>query len=99
MVTPDTLDVDSFSQRKTHIDRCIEIGELNATTPLVVPNLEVGELPLVGSFKGQRRVLVRISESAYNIDKLLRTHGVLKYIDENGNMHVVNSVVDYLEVL
>lgn len=99
MVTPDTLDVESFSQRRTHVDKCIELGELNETTPLVVPNLEVGELPLVGTYKDQRRVLTRISESAYNIDKLLRTHGVLKYIDGNGSMHVINNVIDYLEVL
>lgn len=99
MVESGTLDVASFGQRKAQVTRYLEVLELNPTYPLVVGLLEEGELQVIAEYKGQRRVIANISESAYNVDKLLRTHGELKYVTETGESYPIKSVIDYLEVI
>ncbi len=51
----------------------------NETLPVVVQTLEKGDMQLIVELKGQRKVVARISESAFNIDKLLRTVGPIFY--------------------
>lgn len=100
MIEGRSIDVDAFTAKRVNARYPnIFIPSLNGTTPLVVELLEKGELPVIGEHNGQRRVICYISESAYNIDKLLRTHDVLKYMSDADSTYDVHSVREYLEVV
>lgn len=77
----------------------ITLKNINETTPLVLSTLTKGDMKIIGEYKGQRKVLGSISGSAYNIDKLLRTHETLDYVMSSDTVCSINSVRDYLEVL
>jgi len=77
----------------------VVLRSVNDTTPLVVKLLEKGELPLVGILGDIRKVVAYISPSAYNIEKLLRTHDDIVYNRDENTRVQIRSVVDYLEVV
>lgn len=93
------VNVEELTHNKVNLQYpYIELNSLNDTTPLILSLLEKGDLKVVGSLQGQRRVLGSISESAYNIDKLLRTHDSVNYVSETG-VREITTVVEYLEAL
>ena len=95
-----SLNVDEFSQRRTQIKYPnITLLDVNPTTPLVRTLVEVGDIPIHGKYNGKTVVVGRMSNSAYNIDKLLRTHGTLIYSTSEETSYEINSIKDYLEVV
>ena len=93
-----TLDVEEFSKRySTAMYPRFELVRLNDTTPLVVSLLEQGGVPLIGVYKGERRIIGTVSNSAYNVNKILKTHGSLWYYKTKDNFREVGYIEDYLE--
>lgn len=75
-----TIDVEALTERKTSEKfPCILISAPNQTVPLVVSGLEKGDMQLHCEYQGKRKVVAYISESAFNIDKLIRTLGSICY--------------------
>ncbi len=77
----------------------IVIADVNETTPLVVQLLEEGDMPVIGVIGNSRKIIARISKSAYNIDKLMRTHSDITLNQEVSNRVRIRSVREYLEVM
>lgn len=93
------MNVNDFSKRTTEVRYpFLKILTPNATVPLIVSVLEEGEVPLLLTLNGVSKVIKRISKSAYNIDKMLRTCGSLEYHRGEGDVVLINDIVDYLEV-
>lgn len=100
MIQGKTLDIQSFRSQKVQSKfPCVMLRNLNETTPLVVSMLEEGDLPLLAEYKGQKRIVKNISDSAYNIDKLIRTHGDLTYFESEDSVREIATVREYLEVI
>ena len=100
MVKGLVLDVESFQSKLVTISYpYLFLPFVNETTTLVVDVLEEGELPLVAVYKGQVRVVKYISTSGYNVDKLLRTHEKVEYIESEGVSFALKSTKEYLEVI
>lgn len=76
----------------------ILLPEVNQATPLIVKLLDPGTLPLVGELNGIKKVIARVSDSAYNIDKLLRTHSEVRFNKNKEESYDLSSITDYLEV-
>lgn len=93
------LNVEEFSRKHTNIKYPnFILNNINETTPLVVSLLEEGEIPLIGIHNGVKKVVKYISNSAYNVDKILRTHGVITYVLSESDSKVIKRIQDYLEV-
>lgn len=93
------IDIYEFSKRTTPvIYPYLKILEPNNTTPLIVSVLETGDMPLIIELDGIRKVVARISMSALNIDKLLRTCGSLELTKSADEVTLIKEVTDYLEV-
>ena len=73
------------------------ITQPNATTSTVLPVLEKGVMPVIVQFEGQERILTRVRNSAYVIDKLLRTHSGLQYLKDSSTTIQIESIKDYME--
>ncbi len=94
------IDVYKFSSRKGEVTYPnITVLSPNKTTPLIVGLLKEGEMPLILELNGDRKIVKRISISAYNIDWMLRTCGSLRYRKSENEETIINSIEDYLEVL
>lgn len=75
-----SINIEQVTERRTDEQfPNVVIPTPNDTLVVVIPTLEKGDMQLITEFKGKRKVLARISQSAYNIDRLLRTVGILKY--------------------
>ena len=68
----------------------------NETVPVIVRSLEKGEMQVIVSFNDKRKVVARISESAHNINRLLRTCGALEFYKSESETYRINTVEDYL---
>lgn len=77
----------------------LEVDNLNDLTPLVVGLLQPGSIPVVGVYQGKKKVMARVSPSAYNVDKILRTHDGVYVCESETDKHLIRSVKDWLEVL
>lgn len=75
------------------------LEEVNQTTPVVVSLLEKGDIPVIGELNGERKVIAHMSSSAYNIDKLMRTHSSVRYSKSETERFSLTSIADYLEVV
>jgi 16S rRNA A1518/A1519 N6-dimethyltransferase RsmA/KsgA/DIM1 with predicted DNA glycosylase/AP lyase activity len=71
----------------------------NETLPVVVRTLEKGDMQLIVEFNGKRKVVANISESAYNISKLLRTVGHISYRKSADEVIDVGDIVTYLNCI
>ena len=92
------IDVDALRSRT--IDRPypnFHISKLNNTVPIVISSLEEGDVPLLGTLNGTTKILKRISNSAININRLLRVTEVEYHKDAN-NFRNMKSIEDYMEV-
>lgn len=75
-----SINIEQVTERRTDEQfPNVVIPTPNDTLVVVIPTLEKGDMQLITEFKGKRKVLARISQSAYNIDRLLRTVGNLQY--------------------
>ena len=77
----------------------IVIADANDTTPLVAGLLEKGTMALICAVDKKRKVVGHISESAYNIDRILRTHGDVTLNQSVSNRVRIHSVREYMEVM
>lgn len=68
----------------------------NETLPVVVRTLEKGDMQLIVEFNGKRKVVASISESAYNINKLIRTVGHISYRKSSEEVIDVGDITTYL---
>ena len=100
MVEGKALDIQDFRSKQIQLKYpCVLITDLNATTPLVVGQLEAGDIPLIAEYNNVKRVVCNISNSAYNIDKLLRTHEGIQYLQSESSFKDITNIRDYLEVI
>lgn len=100
MISGKKLDVEAFaSQRVSAVYPCFEIVSFNDTLPLVISSLEKGDIPLVAVHEGKKKIACRISSTAFNISKLLRTQGELICFKSATEFRHVNRIQDYLEVI
>lgn len=77
----------------------IVIADANDTTPLVVSLLEKGDMALICVVEKKRKVVAHISRSAFNMDRILRTHGDVTLNQSVANRVRIHSVKEYLEVM
>lgn len=79
-MSKDTINLDELTARKTSEKYPnLMLCSPNDTVPVVVKNLQEGDMQLIAEWNGKRKVLAYISPSAYNVSMLLRTTGLLKY--------------------
>ena len=71
----------------------------NDNVPVVIKSLEEGDMQLIVEFQGKRKVVARISESALNIDKLIRTVGLVNYCSSNESSVEVADITTYLNCI
>lgn len=71
----------------------------NDNVPVVIKSLEEGDMQLIVEFQGKRKVVARISESALNIDKLIRTVGLVNYCSSNESSVEVANITTYLNCI
>lgn len=100
MIESISLDIDQFGKQRSKLDYpYLEILEVNDVLPLVVGALEKGDMQVIAKHNGVNKIIGRISLSAYNIDKLIRTKQVLRlHITEEDNA-IITCIQDYLEVI
>ena len=92
------LNIYEFSKRTTDTTYpYMVIVSPNATVPLIIRDIESGDIPLVVTINGNRKVVTRMSGSAYNVDKLIRTCGALELHKSEQEVKLINSVVEYME--
>ena len=95
-----TLDVQSFSQRSVQAGYpYFKLREMSQVTPSVVKLLEEGDIHLRGSYNGKEVVVMRISNSAFNVWRLIRTHGSIVYCISPEESFLIESVEQYLEII
>lgn len=93
-----SLDPDALRSRTTKMPYPnIHIKDLNKCVPIVVNSLEEGSLPLLGTLNGVTKIIKKISESSYNINKLLRVTSLEVNINE-GYSRNIETISDYMEV-
>ena len=93
-----SIDVDKLRSRSVEMPYPhLTITDLNNCVPIVVSALEEGDLPLIGTHKGQTKIIKLISASALNINKLLKVTS-LSYSKDKENSCDIKSVIDYMEV-
>lgn len=92
-----SIDIQELTERKTS-ERFpnVLIKTPNETLPVVVRTLEKGDMQLIVEFNGRRKVVDEISQSAYNIDKLIRTVGNISYRKDSNQVFDVGDIVTYL---
>ena len=94
------LDVEAFSQRKTTLSYPnVFLGEVNVSTAIVLQALEEGVIPVIGESNGEKRIIKNISDSVFNIEKLLRIHRNIYYNKSEAENFKLKDVKDYLEVI
>lgn len=92
------IDIEELTKVKTNESfPNITVHTLVLTMPTVVQALEKGDMQLIIEHNGERKVPMRISESAVNIDRLLRTCGPITYAKSPTEFCKIESVLDYLK--
>lgn len=93
----EAVNVDNLvSHKTTYKYPNILLLKHNDTLPLMTAILEKGDTQVILNYKGQQRVVARISESGYNIDWLLRTMGSFRLYKSPTDYVDIFSVEDYL---
>lgn len=95
----ESINIYEFSKRTTEeVFPYITIVSPNNTVPLIVSVVEPGDIPLVIELNGTKKVVARMSASAFNVDKLMRTCGSLEYHVDKDNVILLQDITDYMEV-
>lgn len=94
------INIEELTSRKTDEEfPNILVTSPNDTLPVVVRSLEKGDMQLVVEWNGVRKVVARISASALNVEKLLRTvHGV-EFVTSKDSSISISNITDYLEAV
>lgn len=92
-----SINLEELTSRKTSESYPnLEICTPNDTVPVIVRDLQEGDMQLIVEYNGKRKVVKRISSSAYNVGMLLRTTGKLKYNMGNGIGVEIPDIETYL---
>lgn len=92
-----TINIDDFVSRKTEeAFPNFLITNPNQTLPVVVRNLEEGDTQLIVEVNGVRKCVKRVSRSALNVNKLLRTVGSFEYVLGQGSSVTITDIEKYL---
>lgn len=95
-----SINIEELTSRKTsETFPNIVITKPNENIPVVVRSLEEGDMQLIIEYKGKRKVVARISPSALNVDKLLRTAGSITYHKDENQHFEITDVSMYLGCL
>lgn len=95
-----SINIDDLVSRKTEETYPnFLIQHPNDTVPIVVRSLEEGDTQLIVEFNGQRKCVKRISRSAINVKRLLRTVGHLEYVLGQGSSVTIDDIETYLNVV
>lgn len=94
------LDISTFN--KKYVDLKVPAIIITKPTDALVPVLKScmydGEVSLVLEVKGERKLVRKISESAYNMISLLKVSSGIIFVDEERKEHNITCISDYLEV-
>jgi hypothetical protein len=91
-IDPDNFKSKSVSTPYPHI----KIVELNIATKLVVDSLDEGDMPLLATYKGETKIIKSISNSAININRLLKVND-LDVVFSKDNIYNIQNILDYME--
>lgn len=95
-----SINIEELTSRKTSESfPNIVITKPNENMPVVVRALEEGDMQLIIEYQGKRKVVAKISPSALNIDKLLRTTGEITYQKDENQKYDITDVSMYLSCL
>lgn len=93
------LDIEKIRSRETSMPYPhLFIEELSSCCAVVIQALDEGNVPLIATYKGTTKIVKKISNSVYNIDKLLRVT-TLRCFDSKDSSIQISSVLDYMEVV
>ncbi len=100
MIQSVEIDIDKFKNSRVQREYpYVELTSFNETLPLVIESLEQGDMQIQATHKGVTKVVCKISKSAYNIDKLLRTGQSLILHRDDSSCTNIEKITDYLEVI
>ena len=77
----------------------IKVLAPNDTLPVTIRSLEKGDMQVLASLGEEQKIIARITPSAFNIDKLLRTCGDLQYNVSETEFYKISKVEEYLECI
>ena len=94
----DKINIERLTESRTsEIFPNVLITNPTDVVPTVVEALEKGDMQLIVEWQGKKKVVARISESAGNIDKLLRVLKHITYSKSQDERIVINSISEYLD--
>ena len=94
------IDIKELTERKTQESfPNILITNPNEAVPVVVRTLEKGDMQLIMEYNGARKVVAKISKSAFNIHKLIRVLNSVEYFIGPGVNITIESIEDYLSCI
>lgn len=92
-----SINIQELTERKTSESfPNVLILTPNETLPVIVRTLEKGDMQLIVEFNGKRKVVAKISPSAYNVDRLIRTLGTISYRRSVEDVVEVSDIETYL---
>ncbi len=92
-----SINIEELTSRKTEETfPNILVLHPNDTLPVIIRSLEEGDMQLIVEFKGKRKCVARISRSALNVSKLLRTLGCVEYVLSQGVSTTITCMEEYL---
>ena len=100
MIKVREIDIDSFSKPKLKRSYpYIELTEFNNMLELIVKLLEPGSMQIQATYKGVTKVIGNVSDSAYNVDKLLRSGQKVRLWTTEDSFKDISEIMDYMEVI
>lgn len=95
-----SINIKELTDRKTsEVFPNVLLRKPNENVPVVVRSLEKGDMQLIVEYKGERKVVANISQSALNIDKLLRTTDGICYRVSPTEEYEIDNISTYLSCL
>ena len=92
-----SINIQELTERKTSESfPNVLILTPNETLPVIVRTLEKGDMQLIVEFNGKRKVVAKISHSAYNVDRLIRTLGTISYRRSVEDVVEISDIETYL---
>lgn len=95
-----SMNIEELTERKSQEQYPnLTILHPNDTLPVIVRDLEKGDMQLIVEFNGKRKVVATIDKNTTNIFMLIRTVGTLVYKKDEQNTYEVNTIKDYYDCI
>lgn len=92
-----SINIEELTSRKTEETfPNILVTHPNETLPVVIRTLSEGDMQLIVEFKGKRKCVARVSPSAINMQRLLRTVGSFEYVLGQNVSTTITCMDEYL---